>query len=116
MGSMLESYGAVAIHQMAYASTIAVRPASGANTFRITTSPHQHIHSVISGSKVQSASVRKTTSIAVRMPSHMIASDSSGGEAMSAAVPRTPQIITGTVIGYNRIGSSTSRVRVRISI
>src|SRR5258708_37930289 len=121
MSSMLDSYGAFAISHTANARTIAVRPARGANNFRIT-SPHHHIttsthvYSVIRGSSVQSASVRKTTSIAVRMPSHMMASVSSGGDAISAAVPRTPQMITGTVIGYNRIGSRTSRVRVRISI
>ena len=34
----------------------------------------------------------------------------------SAAVPRTPAMMTGIVIGYNRIGSSTSRVRARTSI
>ena len=31
-------------------------------------------------------------------------------------MPRTPAMITGTVIGYSRIGSSTSRLRARTSI
>ena len=46
----------------------------------------------------------------------MIAVASSAGDASSAEVPRTPAMMTGMVIGYNRIGSITSRVRARISI
>src|SRR5439155_1215871 len=38
------------------------------------------------------------------------------GDARSALVPRTPAMITGMVIGYNRIGSSTSRDRARTSM
>src|SRR5262245_38725592 len=57
-------------------------------------------HSVINGSNVQSDSVTNTTSNATRMPIHMIASGSSTGVALSAAVPRTPAMITGMVIGY----------------
>ena len=34
----------------------------------------------------------------------------------SAAVPRTPAIMTGTMTGYNNTGSSTSRLRARTSI
>src|ERR1051325_6997941 len=119
MSSMLDSYGASAISQTAYASRIAVSAASGANVFVpfvilcVLVGP---FHSVINGSNVHSASTRNTTSIAVRMLSHIVASASSGGDAISAAVPRTPQMITGTVIGYNRIGSRTSRVRDRINM
>ena len=57
---------------------------------------------------------RRRTPPACRSTS--IAVGSSGGDASSAAVPRTPAMITGMVIGYNRIGSITSRVRARTSI
>src|SRR5207248_6394352 len=75
----------------------------------------QH-HSVINGSNVQSASVTNTASNAVSRPIHIIAIASSGGDARSADVPRTPAIITGIAIGYKTMGSSTSRVRARTSI
>src|SRR4051794_21519567 len=75
-----------------------------------------HCYSVMSGSNIQSARVRNTRSNAARIPIHMIATGSSGAAASSAAVPRTPAIITGMMIGYNRIGSSTSRERARTSI
>src|SRR5258707_12036388 len=75
-----------------------------------------HRYSVINGSNVHSASVRNTTSNAARIPIHMIAVGSSGGAPSSAAVPRTPPIITGMMIGYNRMGSSTSRDRARTSM
>src|SRR5215472_5471763 len=73
-------------------------------------------YSVINGSNVHNASVTKTTSKAVSKPIHNVATGSSGGDCNSAAVPRTPAMMTGIVTGYNRIGSSTSRVRVRTSI
>ena len=47
---------------------------------------------------------------------HIVATATSGGDARSADVPRTPAMITGTVMGYNRIGSITSRVRARTSM
>src|SRR5439155_11475333 len=58
------------------------------------------VYSVINGSNVQSASVTKTASKQVSSTNHIVAVGSSGGEASSATVPRTPAIITGTVIGY----------------
>src|SRR5262245_28841408 len=70
----------------------------------------------MSGSKVHNASVTNTASNAARMPSHITAVGSSGGDASSALVPRTPAMITGIVIGYNRIGSSTSLDRARTSM
>src|SRR3954471_918288 len=73
-------------------------------------------YSVMSGSNVHSDSVTNTTSKAVRMPIHITALGSSTGDASSADVPRTPAMITGMVIGYNRMGSSTSRERARTSI
>src|SRR5471032_1748188 len=66
-------------------------------------------HSVINGSKVHSASVVKTTSNARSRPIQSVATGSSGGVCSSAAVPRTPAMMTGIVTGYNRIGRSTSR-------
>src|SRR5689334_22501941 len=74
------------------------------------------LHSVISGSNVHNDSVIKTTSNAASSEIHMTATASSGVSASSADVPRTPAMITGTVIGYNRIGSMISRVRERTSI
>ena len=41
---------------------------------------------------------------------------SSGGGCSSAAVPRTPAMMTGIVIGYNSTGSRTSRLCARTSI
>src|SRR5215510_16127535 len=73
-------------------------------------------HSVINGSKVQSANTRNTVSNDVSKPIHSVATASSGGDCNSAAVPRTPAIMTGIVTGNNRIGSSTSRVLVLTSI
>src|SRR5687767_4095788 len=73
-------------------------------------------YSVIKGSNVHSERVTNTTSKAVRIPIHITAVGSSGGDASSALVPRTPAMITGMVIGYNRIGSSTSRERARTSM
>ncbi len=73
-------------------------------------------YSVISDSNVQSESVTNTTS---KLNSSMIQSARHvelrlGGE--ERAVPRTPAIMTGIVTGYNRIGSSTSRLRARASM
>jgi len=70
----------------------------------------------MSGSNVQSDSVTNTTSKHTRIASHMMVAGPSGGDARSAEVPRTPAMITGIVIGYNRIGNITSRVLARISI
>src|SRR5207237_676345 len=74
------------------------------------------LYSVISGSKVHNDSVMKTTSNIDSRAIHMRATGSSGLSASNAAVPRTPAMITGTVIGYNRIGSMISRVRDRTSM
>ena len=74
------------------------------------------IYSVISGSNVQSDSVTNTTS---KLSSSMIqrrAMSSCGVGCEQRAVPRTPAIMTGIVIGYNRIGNSTSRLRARTSM
>ena len=49
-------------------------------------------------------------------PSQSRAIGTSGAGWNSAAVPRTPAIMTGIVIGYNRTGSSTSRLRARTSM
>jgi hypothetical protein len=73
-------------------------------------------HEGISGSNVHSASVRNTTSKQTSSAIHIVADASSGGVCSRAAVPPTPMMITGTVIGYNRIGSMTSRVRARTSM
>ena len=73
-------------------------------------------YSVISGSNIHSASVTNTTSKNTSSAIHNVAIGSSAGVCVSADVPSTPAMMTGTVIGYNRIGSSTSRVRDRISI
>src|SRR4030095_2214276 len=106
---IVDSYGACAMKYGAEANSTATTATSGAKAFRMA-------YSVINGSKVQSASVTKTTSNAARMPIHIVAAASSGVAAKSAAVPRTPAMITGIVIGYNRIGNSTSRDRARTSI
>ena len=50
------------------------------------------------------------------MAIHIVATGSSGGVLTSAAVPLTPAMITGIVIGYRRIGSRTSRVLALTSI
>src|SRR5262245_48707343 len=87
---------------------------------QIASSPHHQInrypYSVISGSNVHSASVTNTMSKNTRSAIQNCASPSSGVAWKSAAVPRTPAIMTGTVFGYNRIGSITSRLRARTSI
>src|SRR5690242_16021720 len=70
----------------------------------------------MTGSNVQSDNVTKITSQATSIPIHNRAIGSSGVAWNSAAVPRTPQIITGTVIGYSNTGSSVSRLRTRTSI
>src|SRR5262249_36834932 len=75
-----------------------------------TSASSSFFYSVINGSNVHNASVTKTTSKKPSSVSHIVAVGSSGGADSSAVVPRTPAIITGTVMGYNRIGSSTSRV------
>src|ERR1700736_5853244 len=64
----------------------------------------------MSGSNVQSARVTNTTSKHSSKATHIPATASSGAGCSSAAVPRTPAMMTGTVIGYNRIGSMTPRV------
>src|SRR4051812_12224526 len=67
----------------------------------------QHSYSVITGSNVHSASVTNTTSKNTSIASHARAIGSSAGCCSSAAVPRTPAMMTGTVIGYNSTGSIT---------
>ncbi len=64
-------------------------------------------------SNVQSDSVTNTTSKLSSSIVHSRAMSSCGSAARRAAVPRTPAIMTGIVTGYNRIGSSTSRLRAR---
>src|SRR5439155_21939866 len=76
----------------------------------------QHFYSVITGSNVHNASVTNTTSKKTSIESQARAMGSSTSAWSSAAVPRTPAIITGIVIGYSRTGSSTSRLRARTSI
>ena len=57
---------------------------------------------------------RRRSTPAARARTRNMPTSSSG--CSSAAVPRTPAMMTGTVIGYNSTGSSTSRLRARTSI
>src|SRR5918998_1759916 len=72
--------------------------------------------SVITGSNVQSASVTNTTSKQTSSATQNPMTAASTSAWSSAAVPRTPAMITGTVTGYNSTGSRTSRLRARTSI
>src|SRR5580765_1687690 len=101
-----------------YANIAAATTTSGMNSFfiSVTAGLKGPPYSVINGSKVHSANVRNTASNDVSKPIHNVATASSGGDCSSAAVPRTPAIMTGIVTGNNRMGSRTSRVRVRTSI
>ena len=108
---IVDSYGALAIMTGAYANI-----AAASDEQRREHLPHG-AYSVMSGSNVQSASVTKTTSNASRMRDpHARRRLVRAATAAARAVPRTPAMITGTVIGYNRIGSMTSRDRARTSI
>ena len=68
------------------------------------------------GPKVQSASVTNTASKNTSIASHARASARLGSGEKIAAVPTAPAITTGTAIGYNSTGSSTSRECTRTSI
>ena len=72
-------------------------------------------YSVITGSNVQSANVRKIAS--QRSETNPEARHRFVGRRLEqAAVPRTPAIITGIVMGYSKTGSSVSRLLTRTSI
>src|SRR5215475_4248748 len=107
---MVASYGAFAIRKGDAANITAATATRGRNHLGIS------IQSVMSGSKVHNASVTNTTSSAISSATQNRTSASSTSGCNSAAVARTPAMMTGTVIGYNSTGSSTSRLRARTSI
>src|SRR4029079_13264950 len=61
--------------------------------------PLRH-QSVITASKVHNDKVRNTASNAIRSTNHTRTTPPSTSGCSSAAVPRTPAMMTGTVIGY----------------
>src|SRR6185436_20413927 len=74
------------------------------------------VQSVMTDSNVHSANVTKTTSKVTSNANQKRMMPASSSGCSNAAVPRTPEMMTGTVIGYNNTGSSTSRLRARTSI
>src|SRR5262245_51026783 len=116
---MLASKGARAMRNGEYANIRATTTVSGATSFFISSTtevdtkdtedtkeeqslsplcplcPSCPRYSVINGSNVHSANVTNTTSNAIRIDNHMIAVGWSRGDAVKAAVPRTPAMITG---------------------
>src|SRR5262245_15290323 len=94
--------------------------AAGANHFGILSPAASdgaaYAQSVINGSNVHNASVTNTASNATSSDTQNLTMATSSVGSSSAAVPRTPAMMTGIVIGYNSTGNSTSRLRARTSI
>src|SRR5579863_4328186 len=98
---MLASTGALATMNGAPARrTSAAAKHTGTNRSAVDTGTElTGPHSLMTAPNVQSASVTNTASKNISMASHIRATARLGSAAKMAAVPRTPAMTTGTVMG-----------------